>query len=619
MLQKIRDKAQGVFAWVILILICVPFALWGIQNYLDVGEEIPVATVGDKDFFQHDVNRAYAQFNQQFAGQNIDEQLLKQQALKKLISDEVLLQYVQDQGLTVTDNTVRDYIKSLQYFQVDGKFDKKQYQALLNAQNMSSAEFTGRIRNALMMSQFQDAIIGSSFVTDYDVDSFFAIQNQQRAVELVTVKLPEVTEKPTEQQVDTFYQEHKNDYLKPEQVAIEYIELSLNQLAQKVAPTEEQLRAFYEEQKELYSTKERRKISHILFKFTEDPEADQQAFEKAVKAKQRLATEDFAVVAEALSEDKLTAKTGGDLGLFNAGDMEPAFEQAVMALQDGEVSDPVKSAFGYHLVKVTELTPGAVKAFAEVKDKVKADYQKSVAENDFYELGETLTEVSFENPDSLSAVAEATGLQIKQTELFSKGQGKEFAAEAAIERAAFSEEVLQGNNSEPIELAPDRVAVIRKFDYQPAEVLPLQEVKAQVEAALMKERANQMALDSAEQIKQQVLSGGSLQQIAEQKGLAFKQYEKLTRNNTELPYRLTNAIFKASKPADGKPTISLIALPAGEQVVMKLYQIIPGKITEAEKEKLDMIKTNLARAFGQSIFASLMGELESEADVTLKN
>ncbi len=619
MLQKIRDKAQGVFAWVILILICVPFALWGIQNYLDVGKELPVATVGDKEFFQRDVNRAYAQFSQQFAGRNIDEEVLKQQALKKLVSDEVLLQYVQELGLTVSNKETRDYIKSLQYFQVDGKFDKNQYKTLLAAQNMSSAEFTGKIKNALIMGQFQDSIINSSFATPYDIDSFFKIQNQQRAVELVTVKLPELTEKPTEQEIEAYYQQHKEDYKTPDQVAIEYVELSLDGLANKVEATDEQLQAFYEEQKDLYTTKERRKISHILFKFTEDTNADGQALEKAVKAKQRLATEDFAVLAEEVSEDKLTAKQGGDLGLFNVGDMEPAFEEAVVALQEGEVSDPVKSAFGYHLIKVTELTPGTIKPFAQVKDKVKSDYQKNVAENSFYELAETLTEVSYENPDSLAAVSDATGITIKKTGLFGRGKGEDIAAEPAIEEAAFSEEVRKGNNSEPIELGADRVVVLRQLDYQPAEVLDLQQVKSQVEASLLNDKAKKQALDSAEQIKQRVSEGGSLQRIAEEFGLELKKYDALTRNKGDLPFQLSQAIFKAAKPLGEKPTVIVVAMPTGDQVVVNLYKVIPGQISEQEKKQLDIAKTNIARVFGQSAFASLLDELENEADVTIKN
>src|SRR5512137_1014267 len=215
MLTKIREKAQGAFAWGILILICVPFALWGINNYLDTGKEAPVASVGDKDFYQRDVNKAYEEYSQNLQGMGIDEQTLKAQALQKLIKDEVLLQYVHAEGLVVTDDEAREFIKSLPYFQVDGKFSDKQFKTLLSSQRISSAEFVNRIKNALMMEQFQHSIVDSSFATQYDVESFFKIENQQRDVDYLTVPLQSLTVQPTEEEISAYYQQHQDLYRTP--------------------------------------------------------------------------------------------------------------------------------------------------------------------------------------------------------------------------------------------------------------------------------------------------------------------------------------------------------------------------------------------------------------------
>ena len=183
MLTKIREKTQGAFAAGILLLIGIPFVLWGINNYIDNAREIPVASVGSKDFYQRDVNKAYEQYSQSLRGMGIDEQVLKVQALNKLIKDEVLLQYVKAEGLAVNDNDVREFIKSLEYFQTNAKFDEQKYKTLLASQHLSSNEFVSRIKNALLMQQFQTSIVGSSFATQYDVESFFRIQNQQRDAE----------------------------------------------------------------------------------------------------------------------------------------------------------------------------------------------------------------------------------------------------------------------------------------------------------------------------------------------------------------------------------------------------------------------------------------------------
>ena len=180
MLLEIREKVQGVFASIILVLICVLFGLWGIQNYLGGGKEAPLVTVGDKEFFQRDVSQAYQQYAQNLAGMKFDENSIKKQAIEKLIRDEVLLQHVQDEKLVVSDETARRFIQTLEYFQKDGKFDKTQYQTLLSSQGMSSDEFVARIKKALVMEQFQKAIVDSSFVTQTEVANYFKIQNQYR-------------------------------------------------------------------------------------------------------------------------------------------------------------------------------------------------------------------------------------------------------------------------------------------------------------------------------------------------------------------------------------------------------------------------------------------------------
>ena len=395
MLLEIREKVHGVFASVVLVLICVLFGLWGIQNYLGGGKEQPIVSVGNKDFFQNDVNRAYQQFAQSMAGMKFDEELIRKQALSKLVRDEVLLQTVQDEKLIASDDVAKDYIKSVEYFQKDGKFDKNQYQAALSSQGLSSDEFINRIKKAIVMEQFQRGISDSTFVTPAEVISFFKIQNQKRDLDYITVPLAVITDTPTDEEINAFYQQHQDTYQTEEQVSVYYVELDLDKLSHQVQPIEEQLHAYFEEQKAQFTSKERRRISHILFAFSKDPDADDQALQKALDAKEQLAHKDFAKLAEEVSDDKTSAQKGGDLGLFNVGVMEKAFEDTAANLKLGEVSEPVKSAFGYHLIKVTELAPGEVKSYESLKPELTKAYQKAQAEASFNTLGEKLAEVSY--------------------------------------------------------------------------------------------------------------------------------------------------------------------------------------------------------------------------------
>ncbi len=618
MLIEIREKVQGVFASIILVLICVLFGLWGIQNYLGGGKESPLISVGDKDFFQRDVNQAYQQFAQNLGEAKPDEDTLKKQATQKLIRDEVLLQFSQDQKLVVADETAREFIQSLEYFQKDGKFDKNQYQTMLGSQGMSSDEFVGRIKKALMMEQVQRGIVDSGFVTKAEVESFFKIQNQKRDVEYITVPLSAASYKPSEDEITAYYQQHLDAYQTEEQVSVDYVELSLDTLAKQVSFTEEQLNNYYEEQKAQFSSPERRKISHILFAFGKDGNQEQ-ALQKAMKAKQELAGKSFAALAAEISDDKLTAKNGGDLGLFNAGVMEKAFEEAASQLKLGEVSEPVKSAFGYHLIKVTELVPGEVKSFAAVKPELTQAYQKLQAETRFNELGEKLTETSYENPDSLDAAVKLLGVEILKTPMFTHASGEGIAADEKVRLAAFSEDVLKGSNSEPIEVGNDKLVVLRMQSHIPAAAKALAEVRHDIISALQKDKAQTQALETATKIKEAINGGKSPAEAAKTGNFALKHYEGLMRNNTDIDPIINQAIFRAAKPQANRPSVVIIDDPAGGKIVAAIKQVSEGVMTEADKARQPAMEKSMSMAFGRAQFEAFLNQLQADSDIKIQS
>jgi len=617
MLTEIREKTQGTFAWVILILICVPFALWGLQNYTGGGQENAVVIVGDKEFVQRDVNQAYAQFKQQYAEMQVPEEMLKKQAVEKLIRDELLLQHVTAENLSVTDEEVRKFIASLQYFQSNGKFDKKQYETMLGQQGMTSAQFVNRIRKALLMEQYQKAVTDSGFVSEQGIERFFKIQNQSRQIDYVTVKVTPVTTEPSAEEIKTYYQNNESTFQTAEKVSIEYVELSIPELMKDVESTEEQVKNYYQENIEIYSAKERRKISHILFTKTKDT-TEEQALAKAQAAQLRLVQESFAVLAQELSDDTLTAKNGGDLGLFEIGVMEPDFEKAAAKLTLGEVSKPVKSTFGYHLITVTELVPAETKPLAEVKEEVKQAVQRTEAETIFYELGESLTELSFENADNLLAVSDDLGLEIKQTVLFTRDAGESIASEEAVRSIAFSETVLQGNNSEPIELGEGRLLVLRLLERQPAETQPLAEVRDVIIAAIQNQQAKDNVQQEAEKVKQALLTGTALIDAVKELGITVEAVAGLRRDSKEVPWQVNQAVFKAAKPVAGKSTVIVVDSPQGDQTVVNLISVADGSQTTEDKEKAKLAQANIARALGQSDYAAVIDGIRTSTKVLIR-
>ncbi|MDD5213917.1 MAG: SurA N-terminal domain-containing protein [Methylococcales bacterium] len=616
MLTKIREKSQGAFAGVILTVICVPFVLWGINNYINDGQESPVASVGKKDFYQHDVTKAVEKYRQSLGGLAIDEASMKSQALSKLIKDEVLLQYVHHKGLTISDDAIRDFIHTLPYFQTDGKFDEAKYKSMLSSQRMSSPEFVSQIKNALVMEQFQKSVLESSFATPYDLERVFKIQNQQRDVEYVTVPVAASTQTPSDDAIKTYYDAHQTQFQVPEQMSVEYIELTLEDLAKTVEVTDEKVKAFYEEQKAQYSTPERRRVAHILFEIN-DKQDEKTALEKATKTKADLASKDFATLAKELSDDKVTGKDGGDLGLFSAGVMEKDFDNAAIALKQGEISAPVKSQFGYHLIKVIELTPEQIKPFESVKAEVTKAYQKSQAENLFYQQGEVLTESAYQNSDNLQASASQLNLTIKKTGLFTKMQGEGIAAEEKIRNAAFSDEVLNGTNSTPIEVSNDHLVVLRMLEHKAAENKPLEQVKPEIVKAVQLEQAQQKAIETAKEIKTKLLAGETLTKVAADYKLPVKKEVGLTRMKKDFNVFLNEAIFKAAKPVSDKPSIFTVGLASHEQVVVSLTKVQEGTMTEDDKKKIELAKKNISKAVGDSEFNSLINTLEDDADVEI--
>jgi peptidyl-prolyl cis-trans isomerase D len=621
MLQAIRDRAQGIFAWVMLILVGVPFALWGIQNYLDSGKEQPLAVVGDRDIFEREVNQAYQQSLANLVGlAEVDEKQLKREALEKLIRDEVIAQNAGAKNLAVSDNAVREFIQTLPYFQTDGRFDKEKYNIMLSSQGLGSAQFVAQVRRALLMEQYQRGLLDSAFVTSNQLATLFRLKNQERAVEYLKVPLKASTRVISDAEIENYYRKNLSAYQNPERVSIEYIAVRLEDIAKEIQVTEEDLRNLYEEQKASFTSEERRKVSHILV--TVDTEggktAEQTALAKINQIRERLAKgEDFAKVAKEMSDDPVSAQNGGDLGFITKGAMEQNFADAAFALKQGELSEPVKTSFGYHLIRVTELSPAKVKPFEEVKDELLNTFQRNAAENKFYEQGQTLTELSYEHPDSLEPAAKALNLKIEGTDYFTREAGDGIAAEPAIREAAFSEEVLNGRNSDPVELGSDKAVVLRMKGHEPASDKPLADVKDEIIAKLRAEDARQDARKQAEELLRQAQEGVPLSDLAKKHGIQISKEPNLRRDAKNVSPALTNAVFKAERPSAERPVISTAELESGDQVVFKLTAVKDGA-AHGDPKEADAAQQFLIKNTAQREFSSFVAQLRELADVYVK-
>jgi peptidyl-prolyl cis-trans isomerase D len=621
MLQAIRDRAQGIFAWVMLILIGVPFALWGIQNYMDSAKEQPAAVVGDHEIFDREVSRAYEQTLANLVGVvDFDEKQLRHEALERLIQEEVIAQSAEDKSLAVSDADVRGFIQSLPYFQTDGKFDKEKYKVMLSSQDMNPNQFAAQVRRALIMEQYQKGILASAFVTQDQVDTLLRLKNQEREIEYVTVPLKPSKRTFSEADIEAYYREHLADFKNPEKVSVDYIAINLEDLAKNVEIADEELRRLYDEQKASFGTEERRKVSHILIPVeAAGEEADKAALAKITDIRNRLVKgEDFVKVAKETSGDPVSAQQGGDLGFIDKNALEENFAKAALALRPGELSEPVKTSFGYHLIKVTEVIPAKIKSFDEVKDELRKTAQHNAAETKFYDLGQTLTEQSYEHPDSLEPAAKRLNLNIEHTGLFTREAGEGVTAEDKVREAAFSEEVLNGRNSDPVELGNEKALVLRVKEHQPASDKPLAEVKEAIVAKLRDEEARRETRKQAEDLLKQVREGRPLTEAAKAGGLTVAKPPALRRGADKLPPVLVSAVFKAPRPADAKPAPASVELDSGEAVVFNLLAVKDGAPASTEAKEADSVRDFLVKTAGQREFTSFVARLREMADVQIK-
>lgn len=623
MLQAIRDKAQGIFAWAMLILVGIPFALWGIQNYFDSGKERAVAEVSGHEIFERDVNRAYEGMLSSIAGLGqYDESQIRQEALNKLITDALVADFTKDGMLVVGDNEVRTFVQGLPYFQTDAQFDKEKYKQALNAQGSTPAQFAAQIRTALIQEQMQRGISDTAFVTHQQLEEFYRLRNQSRRIEYLSIPLQKDPGTVSEEEIAAYYRQHQAEFITAEKVAVQYLSITLDEVAADIQVSEEDLKTLYEEQKKQLDSSERRRVSHILIETNAalGSAEDKKAKEKADALYQRIVKgEDFARLAKELSDDKISAAKGGDLGIMNRDDMDRSFAEAAFKLAKDQVSSPVKTSFGYHLIRITEIDRDALASFEKMRPELAKNFQRSSAENRFYEMGQTLTEQAFEHPDSLDAVAAALNMSIQETAPFTHNEtGGGIIDEQAVRDAAFSEDVLNGKNSEAIELGTERVVVLRVKTHIPSAARELAEVRAEVLGRLGEQKRREQTRNKANELFEQAKQGASLAALAKTNAYSVRQSPDLQRSSKEPAPELVAAAFKAPRPlSDSAAQFIQAAIDNGDQIIFRLVAVNDGELSKVDAKEQEMAFDYLQKKAAQNEYEAWVDQLRENSDVNI--
>ncbi|WP_434697343.1 SurA N-terminal domain-containing protein [Pseudomonas sp. Z1-14] len=620
MLQNIRDNSQGWIAKTIIGIIVALMALTGFEAIFQATTNSnDAAKVNGEKISQNELSQAVdmqrrqlmQQLGKDFDASLLDEKMLRDSALKGLIDRKLLLQGAHDAKFAFSEAALDQVILQTPEFQVDGKFSPERFDQVIRQLGYGRLQFREMLAQEMLIGQLRAGLAGSGFVTDAQVLAFARLEKQTRDFATLTVKADPAAVKLTDDEVKAYYDQHAKEFMTPDQVVIDYLELKKASFFDQVSVKDEDLQAAY--QKEIANLSEQRRAAHILIEVN-DKVTEAQAKAKIEEIQARLAKgESFEALAKEFSQDPGSANNGGDLGYAGPGVYDPEFEKALYALNKDQVSAPVRTDFGLHLIKLLGVEAPEVPSFASLKDKLTRDLKTQQVEQRFVEATKQLEDASFEASD-LAQPAQDLKLTVHTSAPFGREGGEGIAANRAVITAAFSPEVLEeGANSTAIELDPETVVVLRAKEHRKPQQLPLETVAGPIRAQLAKEHASAAAKTQADELIAS-LRDGKTALDKPVNGQGWKVVEAATRSQEGIDPAVLQALFRMSKPeSKDKPTFASVTLPDGGVTVLRLNGVNEGA-APTEEEKAEY-RRYLASRVGQQDFAAYRKQLESEADI----
>ncbi|MGE1174943.1 SurA N-terminal domain-containing protein [Pseudomonas sp. BW7P1] len=620
MLQNIRDNSQGWIAKTIIGVIVVLMALTGFDAIFKAAtHKNEAAKVNGEEISQNELSQAVdmqrrqlmQQLGKDFDASLLDEKMLRESALKGLIDRKLLLQGAEQSKFAFSDAALDQVILQTPEFQVDGKFNSDRFDQVIRQLGYSRMQFRQMLAQEMLIGQLRAGVAGSGFVTDAQVLAFARLEKQTRDFASLNVKADPAAVKLTDDEVKAYYDEHAKEFMTPDQVVIDYLELKKSSFFDQVTVKDEELQAAY--QKEIANLSEQRRAAHILIEVN-DKTTEAQAKAKIEEIQARLAKgEKFEALAKEFSQDPGSANNGGDLGFAGPGVYDPAFEKALYALSKDQVSGPVRTDFGFHLIKLLGVEAPEVPTLASLKDKLTRELKAQQVEQRFVEATKQLEDSSFEASD-LAQPAQDLKLTVHTSKPFGREGGEGVAANRAVVTAAFSSEVLDdGANSTAIELDPETVIVLRVKEHLKPAQLPLDAVATAIRTQLAKEHASAAAKTKAEQLIADLRDGKTPLDKAID-GQNWKATQAATRAQEGVDPAVLQALFRMPKPAaKDKPTFSSVTLPDGSLTIVRLNAV--NEAAAPTDEEKAQYRRFLASREGQQDFAAYRKQLESEADI----
>jgi peptidyl-prolyl cis-trans isomerase D len=625
MLQSIHDKLKGWLAGVVLGAIGLVFVFWGINWTMSAPNY--AAKVNGSEVSANEVKQTYqqqlAQVQRQTNGSISDAQRnqIKARVLDEYVNSEALVTRADALGYRVSDQELLQAMSQVPIFQVDGKFDYAHAVAVLRAQGRSIPEIEALFKHDAKLRQLDSALSMSSFATATEMKQFRMLTKQQRELSWATFSAEKYAAgaTPDDAALKTYYDAHKSEYMTPETVNLRYVEISLSQLASKVSLDDAQLKTYYDEQKvktpERFTEAEQRRVSHILLPVA-NPTDDAAVKTKAEGILKRAqGGEDFSKLAKEFSQDPGSAQQGGDLGWSERKVWVAPFADAAYSMKVGEIRGPVKTQFGYHILKLEGIRPPTVKTFEQSKPDLETEYRRNEAEKLFNNAQDQLADAALQNATDIDLVAHKAGLTVLEVPAFSRTDGGGALGKVpAVMEAAFSQDVLDGRLSPIVEVEKGRGVVLRATDHKLPQQKPLDAVHTELVAAWKKQRGTELAAAAAADAVKRLTAGESWDAVTKGAGVTVLPAKFIARSDQEVPLEIRTTAFGESKPA-GKPIYSDTRLVNGDAAVIALSAVreAPGDPKAEEMGMRQQIAAQIASTEAQSYAAGA----RADAKVTL--
>jgi len=656
MLTAIRDRASGWIAWFIVGLLCIPFAFWGISEYFQGEAIVDIADINGVEIDYYEYQNILAERRRQMSAADRDadpewfaSRAFKQQVVDELVRERLLADDARDHGYRISDGTLAQYLREAPDFQRDNQFDRELYLSTLSYAGQSVAQFEDLQRRRISAFQMEQGLHDSGFALDSEVRRLAALELQERTAQFIVVKPENFTDDitVTDEEISEEYADNPARYTDPARIKVEYVRLSVDDIKTGVAPGEDDIQEYYEQNERRYLIPEQREASHILIEVADDAEtegdgdetdgegddADAAALKKAEDLLARIRDgEDFAALAMEHSADPGSAQNGGDLGVIERGVMVPPFEEAVFAMtEEGELRGPVKTQFGYHIIRLTRLAPEQRQELdEEVRDEIAETLALQLADELFAGQADILRNIVYEQPDSLAPAAEELGLEVAESEWFDETGGDGIAAYAKVREAAFGDEVLQQElNSEAVELDLNTLVALRKLDYAPRQLRDEESVREEIRERLTRNRARQLARERGLSALETLRAAEGEVAEGESEADAWTALaEELEQTITDLPARRNDGppeqqeilyeVFAAARPgpAEGAKVYGGLTLADGGYAIFALSQVTDADPDSEEgKQAQNRIRFALRRRHGQEYYLNLVEGLRQRAEV----